>query len=168
MSDIINDTLTLERHINAPIAEVWDAYVDPEKRAQWSVPDGEAMVYDEVDFREQGRELYRCGPPETLDFHATVEYSRIVPQTLIVYTETVRSAGQPLSTGIVTWEFEPTQEGTHVKITNQFVSFVGEGMIDGNRNGHNKALAQLNEFLATPTSRELANITETTRRQVTP
>lgn len=147
MNDIVNDTFTVDQRIDAPIAAVWDAYVDPAKRARWSVPAGEAMVYDEADFREQGRDRYRCGPPETLDFHADVEYSRIVPQTLIVYTETVRAQGQPLATGLLTWEFEPTRGGTFVKITNQFVSFIGEGMIDGNRNGHNKALEQLSAFL---------------------
>jgi len=147
VNDIVNGTLTLERHINAPIAAVWDAYVDPAKRVRWSVPAGEAMVYEETHFSERGRDRYRCGPPETLNFHADVEYSKIVPQALIVYTETVRTAGQPLTAGVLTWEFGPTDGGVLVKITSQLVSFVGQRMIDGNRNGHTTALEQFSKFL---------------------
>ena len=147
MTDIVNDTLTLERHINAPITAVWDSYVDPAKRTRWSVPVGEAMVYVEDNFREQGRDRYRCGPPENINFHVDVQYSRIVPPTIIVYTETVRAEGQPLATGVLTWEFESTRDGTLVKVTSQLVSFVGQGMIDGNSNGHTKALEQLSYFL---------------------
>ena len=108
MIDIVNGTLTLERHINAPTAAAWDAYVDPAKRARWSLPAGEAMVYDETYFSERGRDRYRCG---------------------------------------LTWEFEPKEGGALVKITSQLASFVGQGMIDGNRNGHAKALEQLSKFL---------------------
>lgn len=147
MNEIAHDTITLDRRINAPIAAVWDAYADPAKRARWSVPAGEVMVYDEADFREEGRDRYRCGPPESLDFHAYAEYRRIVPHALVVYTETVRTEGQPLATGVLTWEFELNGAETLVKITSQLVSYVGQGMIDGNRNGHTKALEQLKEFL---------------------
>lgn len=48
MDDIVIEPLTLHWHITAPIAAVWNAYASPSKRAQWSVPVGEAMVYDEV------------------------------------------------------------------------------------------------------------------------
>lgn len=147
MGAVINDTLLLDRRIDAPMAAVWDAYVDPAKRVQWSVPAGELMIYDEADFREQGRDRYRCGPPENLSFQVAVEYIKIVPDALIVYAETVRTEGQPLATSLLTWEFKPEQGATLVKVTNQLVSFVGQGMIDGNRSGHIKALKQLSDFL---------------------
>lgn len=148
MNETVHATLTLDRRVNAPIAAVWEAYADPAERARWSVPAGEALVYDEADFREQGRDRYRCGPPETLEFHVAVEYLRIVPQKLICYSETVRTAEQPLATSLLTWVFDPAGDESLVSITCQLVSFVGQGMVDGNRNGHAKALAQLSEFLA--------------------
>lgn len=148
MNSIVHDTIKLTRVIDAPVAEVWEAYADSTKRTQWSVPAGEGMVYDESDFREGGRDRYRCGPPDTLAFHAETEYTKVVPRELVVYTETVRSEGQPLATGVLTWEFSPDTGGTLVSITNHVVSFVGAGMIDGNHNGHTKALEQLGQFLA--------------------
>lgn len=140
-------TITLDRRVSAPLAAVWDAYADPSKRSRWSVPAGEVMVYDEADFREAGRDRYRCGPPEKLDFHGVVEYSRIIPRTLIVYTETVRSEPHVLATGVLAWEFEAHGDETQIKITDQLISFIGQSMIDGSRNGHTKALDQLDEFL---------------------
>lgn len=147
MSAPTHDTVRVTQHVDATATEVWEAYADSSKRAQWSVPAGEKMVYDESSFREGGRDRYRCGSPENLEFHAEAEYTKIVPQELIVYTETVRKESQPLATGLVTWEFEPGSTGTLVTITNQVVSFVGIGMIDGNRHGHMKALQQLSRHL---------------------
>jgi len=148
MSTIAHETLTISRTIAAPVADLWDAYADAAIRAQWSVPEGEAMVYDAADFREGGRDLYRCGPPEALEFHAVVDYVRIVPHRLIVYAERVRTDEQALAAGLLTWEFEEHGDGTRVVITCQMASFVGEGMIEGNRNGHTAALDQLEKLLA--------------------
>lgn len=147
MNATIHDTVSLTRCVDASAAEAWAAYADPGKRAKWSVSAGEAMVYDESDFREGGRDRYRCGPPETLEFHAEAEYTRIVPEELIVCTETVRTEGRSLATSIVAWEFTPHGGKTLVEVTAQVVSFVGQGMIDGTRDGHAKALEQLEEFL---------------------
>lgn len=148
VNEIVHDTLITERGITAPPAAVWAAYADPAKRARWSVPAGESMVFDEADFTESGHDRYRCGPLETLPFHAHVHYITIVPRALIVYTETVRAQGRPLATGVIIWDFEAAPTGTNVTITSHIVSFVGHGMIDGNRHGHLKALAQLDDFLA--------------------
>lgn len=148
MNSTAHDTINLTQVIDVPVAEVWEAYADSAKRAQWGVPAGEGMVYDESDFREGGRDRYRCGPPDTLEFHAETEYTRIVPRELVVCTETVRSGGQPLATAVLTWEFASDGAGTLVTITSQVVSFVGAGMIEGNRNGHTKALKQFGQFLA--------------------
>ncbi|MCF8605969.1 SRPBCC domain-containing protein [Gordonia sp. HY442] len=145
----VQDTITVAGRVDAQLAAVWDAYVDPAARAVWSVPAGEALVYDKSDFREGGHDLYRCGPPDSLDFTVTAEYVRIVPEQLIVYVETVRTAGQPLATGAVVWKFEADDRGTVVTVTSQITSFVGQAMIDGNRSGHAKALEQLGGFLPT-------------------
>lgn len=143
---LARDTVRLSVRVDAQVQTVWTAYSDSAARAQWGVPAGEAMVYDESDFREGGRDRYRCGPPESLDVEAQVEYTRIVPHELVVYTETVRTAGQPLATGVVSWEFAADGDGTVVSVVSQVVSFVGEPMIDGTRNGHAKALDQLGEY----------------------
>lgn len=66
-----------------------------------------------------------------------------VPQELVVYTETVRNDGHPLTKAVLTWAFEPDGAETLVNVTSQVTSFAGQGMLDGNRNGHTMVLAQL-------------------------
>lgn len=150
MAETVHETIFFERHITAAITTVWNAYLDPVQRAQWSVPAGEAMVFDEADFREGGGDRYRCGPPASLDFSVNVQYHKIIPEQLIVYTETVTTADQPLATSIVTWALSPSGRETRVKITAQLVSYVGQGMVDGHHHGHAKALEQLQAFLTPP------------------
>lgn len=144
---IVHETLKFTKTIDAELSRVWGAFVDPIQRARWSVPAGEAMVYEQAAFEVGGRDRYRCGPPESLDFFNIVDYALIVPQSLVVYTETVTTAEQPLSAGVVTWGFTANGDETKVQLTSQVTSFVGDSMIEGNRNGHAKALNQLEEFV---------------------
>src|SRR5699024_1928423 len=69
------------------------------------------------------------------------------PERWLVTTETLTREGQVLSTAIITWTFEATSSGTRVDLVDQVVSFVGQGMIDGHRNGHEICLRQLGEHL---------------------
>ncbi|QBJ97230.1 hypothetical protein ERC79_15725 [Rhodococcus sp. ABRD24] len=147
-SPIIRDTLTFERKIPATPDVVWRAYMDPSARAIWSVPAGEALVFDRTDFRPGGRDEYRCGPIDSLPFHGVVDYLHIASSALIVHTDTVTTNGDLLAAALLTWEFTDDHDGyTTVKVTNQVTSFVGDSMIEGHRNGHLKALSQLEDFV---------------------
>lgn len=148
MSRPIHETISLTRRLSESRESVWGAYADSNKRAVWSVPAGEEMVYSNSDFRVDGGDSYRCGTPDTLEFQAKVDYVRIVPEELIVYTESVFRDSELLSTALVTWEFEANNDGTLVTLTSQVISFVGAGMIEGTDNGHSKALDQLLHYLA--------------------
>lgn len=146
---IVHETLKLTKTISADLSRVWEAFADPTLRARWSVPVGEGMIYESAAFEVGGRDRYRCGPPESLDYINIVDYATIAPQSLVVYTETVTTSEQPLSASVVTWSFTAISDATEVQITSQVTSFVGDGMIEGNRHGHAKALNQLQEFLLT-------------------
>ena len=63
-------------------------------------------------------------------------------------TETLTRDGQILSTAIIAWTFAATSTGTRVDLVDQVVSFLGQGMIDGHRNGHDICLRQLGDFLS--------------------
>jgi len=146
----IHDTVQVTRSLNASLNAVWEAYADVSQRVRWAVPEGEGMVYETSDFREGGRDRYRCGESESLEFYAEVEYTRIVPRETIVYVETVTMANLVLGTSLMTWHFESQNEDedTVVTVTSQIVSFVGAEMITGNRNGHTAVLEQLERLLA--------------------
>lgn len=148
MNALVHETITLSRRIPFPRAEVWNAYADPARRCVWGVPAGEGIEYAAEDFREGGRESYRCGPLGSLDFLVEAQYLRVVEQRVIVYAETVWTNETPLSSALVSWTLEPLGGATQVVVTCQVSSFVGAGMIEGSRSGHRIVLAQLGRFLA--------------------
>src|SRR5699024_6600622 len=107
------------------------------------------------DLRPGGLATYRCGLPGELAFRVETEYLVVEPERLVVHTETVHSDGRPLATGVLTWQFEERSDGdgtadtmSTLALTNQITSFVGGDMIEGSRNGHGIALAQLAALLA--------------------
>ncbi len=147
MASLVHDTLTFSQSIDAPRSVVWAAIADSAQRTVWGVPAGEAQVYDESNFRVGGRDVYRCGPSETLEFDGVVEYLEIVPESIIVHTDVVAIDGRVLAVALMTWEFETQNRATRVQLTDQVTSFVGADMIDGHRNGHTTALEQLRAFV---------------------
>lgn len=143
MSSPVHETHTMEQLVAAPVAAVWAAYADPDVRAQWAVPEGEAQVFDSDGLRTGGAADYRCGDPSALQFQGRVHFVLVEPESLIVHTETVSSDGAPLSAAQITWRFIDEGEQTRVEVVDQVTSFVGPEMIEGHRNGHTKALQQL-------------------------
>lgn len=146
----MTETIRLSAEVARPRGDVWAAFADTETRQQWSVPDGEGLIYDYDDFRTGGRAEYRCGSPEVLEFSAAIDYVRVEEETFAVHTDTVWRGGELLATGLITWSFTHVPAGTLVTIINQVVSFVGADMVEGSRNGHRIALEQLGAFLTGP------------------
>lgn len=106
MVAIVHETLRFARSFETRLTDLRNAFADSNQRATWSAPAGEALAYDETNFHLGGREMYRCGPPETLEFHGAVHYVQIVPELLIVHTDTVMLGDQLHSAALLTWEFE--------------------------------------------------------------
>ena len=144
----VTATISLGAEIDHPVSEVWNAFADTGQRVRWGVPEGEEMVCDIDDFRPGGAIRARCGAPGVLEFVSTGQYCAVVPERHLVSTETLTRDDEILSTAIITWTLTPTSAGTRVELVDQVVSFVGEGMIDGHRNGHDICLRQLGEFLS--------------------
>ncbi|MFD6815096.1 SRPBCC domain-containing protein [Enteractinococcus coprophilus] len=144
-TNLVHDTITVTQLVNAPVADVWQAYADTAVRAQWSVPSGDGLEYDSDEFVTGGNATYRCGTPDVLEFAVVVDYVLVESPRLIVYTETLGTQDAPLATSLVTWEFDESPKGTSIVVTNQTTSFVGEDMMTGMLNGHRIALQQLAE-----------------------
>lgn len=144
---IAHDTIHLSRRLDADLVDVWAAYADTAHRSRWSVPEGEEMVFDADDLRSGGSARYRCGTPGELQFAGSIDYLHIAPEAEVVHTEIMRTGSELLSAGLLTWTFRAANPGTELTVTVQVTSFVGEGMLDGARNGHRIALDQLAALL---------------------
>ena len=141
-------TITLERTYRAPLERVFSEFADPVARARWSAPSNDVLIYDQTEFRAGGRDLFRCGPKNDPKFRGETFYHLIVPNRRVVSSETLDVDGQRLAVSLNTLDFEPTTEGTNLKVTVQMVSFVGAGMIEGYESGNNSALENLGRHLS--------------------
>ncbi|GAA1502330.1 SRPBCC domain-containing protein [Brevibacterium permense] len=140
--------ISLGADFEHPVSKVWNAFADSDQRVQWGVPEGEEMVCDIDEFRPGGAIRARCGPPGELDFVSTGQYCSLAPGRHIATTETLTKDDEILSTANITWTLTAIPTGTRVELVDQVVSFVGQGMIDGHRNGHDICLRQLCDFLS--------------------
>ncbi len=116
-------------------------------RRQWSVPEGEDIVYDTADFTAGGEDTYRCGPPGHLDNVGTHRYHLIEPRRRFLYSDIVHRDDQLMAVAVLLWELEDLGQRTRVTVIDQVTSLVGQGMIDGHRNGHDKTLDQLGRWV---------------------
>jgi uncharacterized protein YndB with AHSA1/START domain len=141
-------TIALERSYAAPLERVFSEFADPVARARWSAPSEDVLIYDEVDFRIGGKDVFRCGPKGNPRFRGETRYLLIVPNARVVSSETVHMDGQCLAVSLTTLDFERTQDATNLTVTVQIVSFVGPGMIHGSESGYKSALENLSQHLS--------------------
>lgn len=146
-TDTQHEILRLTREVDASIDTVWAAYANVENRRQWSVPAGEHIVYDAADFTAEGEDTYRCGPPGDLSNLGAHRYVVIDAPRRLIFSDTIRRDGEVMAVAVLTWEFEATGDGARITVVDQVTSLAGQGMIDGHRNGHDKTLDQLADWL---------------------
>ena len=61
-------TISFERFFPETPACLFAEFADPVARAKWSAPTGDALVYDETDFKVGGRDFNDAGLRATLSF----------------------------------------------------------------------------------------------------
>lgn len=142
--ELKHSTLVLERICAASLDRVYAAFANPEERASWGAPsETAAFVYDEVDFREGGVDIFRCGDKGNPQYRGVTTYYDIVPNKRIVSSEVIETQGRKLLISMSTTTFEPEGSGTKVVVTVQLTSLAGEDMLDGAKFGHNASLDNL-------------------------
>ncbi|MGA8402343.1 MAG: SRPBCC domain-containing protein [Stellaceae bacterium] len=142
--DLKHSTLVLERICAAPVERVFAAFSNPEERASWGTPSETAVfIYDKVDFREGGIDVFRCGDKSNPRYRGVTTYYDIVPNKYIISSEVVESQGRKLLISMSTTVFEPEGSGTKVLVTVQLTSLAGEDMLNGAKFGHDASLDNL-------------------------
>jgi uncharacterized protein YndB with AHSA1/START domain len=142
-------TLVFERFCPAPVERVFAAFADPVERASWGTPsETAAFVYDETDFRVGGRDVFRCGAKSNPQYRGVTTYYEIVPDSHIVSSETIETAGRKLLISMTTTALTAENAGTKIVVTTQLVSLQGKDMIEGTKIGNNAALDNLVEALS--------------------
>src|SRR5258708_4948663 len=146
MTDFSTDhaTVVVERTLEVPVSRVYAAIASAEERARWSAPtDTAVFVYDEANFSVGGRDVARCGAKEDPRYRVEARYADIVAERRVVWTETIQEADRLLAVNVTTLELLPHGERTRLRVTVQVASFVGLGMIENTKAGHEGSLANM-------------------------
>jgi uncharacterized protein YndB with AHSA1/START domain len=80
--------VVVTRLFEAPVEQVWNAWVEPEMVMQWWGPTGFTSPLAEMDFREGGTSLVCMRAPQEFggqDMYNTWTYTKIVPNERIEY-----------------------------------------------------------------------------------
>jgi uncharacterized protein YndB with AHSA1/START domain len=77
--DASNKKLKVEREFDAPVAQVWKAWTQPELLDQWWAPKPWKANTKSMDFREGGRWFYYMEGPDGTRHYCKVDYKTIVP-----------------------------------------------------------------------------------------
>lgn len=126
-----HSTMVLGHTFNAPVGRVFTAFSDPVERGRWCARGAVAsVVFDELDFRIGGRDVFRFGQNSILQFQGQALYHDIVAERRIVSTETIDLRQTRLSVAVITVEFEPIGTCTKFRLTRQSVSFDGAEMLE--------------------------------------
>jgi uncharacterized protein YndB with AHSA1/START domain len=137
-------TFVFERICAAPIDRVFAAFADPNERERWGAPsETAAFIYDKVDFREGGVDVFRCGDKNNPQYRGVTTYYDIVRNERIISSEVVETQGKKLLVTMATTTFEHQGTGTKVIVTAQLTSLGGEDMLNGAKFGHNASLDNL-------------------------
>lgn len=112
---IAHSSFTLTRDYPVPVAQVWRAFAEEDRKRQWF---GDGETFDRsvwaFDFRVGGRDIdeakFHGGPVSRYE----AVYTDIVDQVRIVITYDMWLEGTHMSTSLASYEFEPIAGGTRL------------------------------------------------------
>jgi len=80
-------TLSIKRTLNLPLATVWKAWTESESFKKWWGPKEYTCPYCSIDFKVGGKYLASMKGPDGTEIWSTGTYKEIVPQRKIVCTD---------------------------------------------------------------------------------
>jgi uncharacterized protein YndB with AHSA1/START domain len=141
---VAHATLVVERTYDAAPARVFAAWANPELKARWfSTPDAE----HKLDFRIGGREVSRGSPPMGVGSTFEALYRDIVANQRIVYTYDMYMGTTLTSVSVATVEFESTDDGTRVVLTDQTAFLDGHDRPAARESGYGALFDTLDQLL---------------------
>ena len=146
---VVHSTFAIERQFTAPVARVFAAWSDPEKKRRWSSchDDWRALEY-RLDFRVDGTEVNRVMRPDGVIHSVKGRFLDIVPGERIVYVYDMTIGEARISVSLVTVVFAPAGAETKMTFTEQVAFLDGDGDAEERREGTEVGLARIDHELA--------------------
>lgn len=140
----VKPSLTLKRHIKASPAQVFAAWIDPEKVKRWMGPGETKTVFAESDARTGGRYHWVMQAPNGEQYDVSGVYRDVVPNEKLVFTWAWKST--PERESLVTVLLKPDGDGTLLTLIHE--QFFDEEARDGHEKGWNGALEKFAKLFA--------------------
>lgn len=144
-------TFTLKRTLKAPIARVFAAFAEQEKKHAWFVagdgPEWTTKSYG-LDFRVGGREHGEFVSPDKVVHGNETTYLDIIPDERIAYAHTMAMDGVVHSASLATVAFETDGDGTRLTYCEQGAFFHGSDGLESREHGWRFLFDQLEKALA--------------------
>jgi uncharacterized protein YndB with AHSA1/START domain len=83
----VEQDIVIERVLDAPLEQVWQAWTEPERLQRWWGPKTFTAPVCKIDFRPGGKYHYCMRSPDGQDFWSTGVFYEIVPLKRIVFTD---------------------------------------------------------------------------------
>lgn len=154
ITPVVHSSFVLERNYAKPPAGVFAAFADPAKKRRWFAEgDGHGLDLFEMDFRVGGVERHRYRmkpgtPVAGLELANEFRFDVIIPDRLVVMSQTMDLGGKRISASLVTFELRPASTGTDLVCTHQAAYFEGADGPDIRKQGWIALLVNLNTELA--------------------
>jgi uncharacterized protein YndB with AHSA1/START domain len=122
LSSVTHDTFVIVRTYDSPVANVFRAWADPNRKARWFAGSADALGNGyELDFQVGGLEVYRNGPPGGPVYTYSAQFRDIVAEQRIVSTSEMFADDSRISVTVATVEFRESGGTTRLVLTEQGV-----------------------------------------------
>jgi uncharacterized protein YndB with AHSA1/START domain len=149
LSKVTHDTFVIARTYDAPVASVFRAWADPNRKARWFAGSADALGHGyELDFQVGGEEVNRGGPPGGPVYTYTAQFRDIVIDRRIVSTSEMFADDSLISVTVATVEFRESGDATELVLTEQGVFLDGQETAAQREEGTRSLLNSLADWLA--------------------
>jgi uncharacterized protein YndB with AHSA1/START domain len=149
LSTVTHDTFVIARTYDAPVARVFRAWADPNRKARWFAGSADALGHGyELDFQVGGGEVNRGGPPGGPVYTYTAQFRDIVIDRRIVSTSEMFADDSLISVTVATVEFRESGDATELVLTEQGVFLDGQETSAQREEGTRSLLNSLADWLA--------------------
>jgi uncharacterized protein YndB with AHSA1/START domain len=154
------DAVVIERTFNAPVAFVWQLWTEAEQFQKWYGPQGATVPVAQMDVRVGGKRLICMEmrmPDRTMKMWFTGEYREVVPNTRLVYTDSMAdehgNVVSPAAMGMPEGHPETTEVIVELKDlggrTKMVMTHAGVPADSGGAGGWNMAFDKMAEIIET-------------------
>jgi uncharacterized protein YndB with AHSA1/START domain len=140
----VKPSLTIKRRLNAPPAQVFAAWIDPEKVMRWMGPGAITAHRAECDVRVGGRYRWQMRTPAGESHDVGGIYREIVPNEKLVFTWAWETT--PERESLVTVQLKPEGAGTLLTLMHE--QLYDEDTRDRHQGGWNGALDKMEKLFA--------------------